>query len=60
MTPMSGRAKNLGLDVLVFAEMLVYWPFALLIMKPAQWLDRRFGTSMFRGLDRAMRRIADL
>jgi hypothetical protein len=57
---MSGRAKNLGLDVLVFAEMLVYWPFALLIMKPAQWLDRRFGTSMFRGLDRAMRRIADL
>jgi hypothetical protein len=57
---MASRAKNLALDILIFAEMLVYWPFALLIMKPAQWFDRRFGTRLFRGLDRAVRRIADL
>ena len=60
MTPMSGRIKSLAWDVLVFTEMLIYWPFALLVMKPVQWVDRRFGTSMFRGLDRVVRRIAGL
>jgi hypothetical protein len=60
MTPISERARNLALDALVFTEILLYWSFALLIMKPAQWCDRRFGTSIFPGLDRAMRRIADL
>ena len=60
MRQIFGRARNLAFDMFVFAEMLVYWPVALLIMKPAQWCDRRFGTNMFRGLDRAMRRIADL
>ena len=54
------RIGYLALDMLVFAEMLVYWPIALLIMKPAQWCDHRLDTKMFQGLDRAMRRIADL
>lgn len=60
MTPLSGRARNLALDLLVFTEMLIYWPFALLIMKPAQWIDRRLGINTFRWLDRFVRRIADL
>lgn len=60
MTLLNERAKNLGWDLMVFAEMLLYWPFAVLVMKPAQWLDRRIGTRMFAVLDRAMRSIADL
>lgn len=60
MIPISERAKSLSWDLLVFTEMLLYWPVALGVMKPAQWLDRRLGTSLFPGLDRTMRRIADL
>jgi hypothetical protein len=55
-----GRAKNLALDLLVFSEIVLYWPFALLVMKPAQWMDRRWGTRLFPRLDRLVRRIAEL
>jgi hypothetical protein len=51
--------RNLGRDLLVFAEILLYWPFAVLVMLPAQWLDRRLGTSFFSLLDRLTREIAD-
>lgn len=54
------RVKNLGWDLMVFAEILFYWPFAVLVMKPAQRFDRRFGTRVFAVLDRIMRSIADL
>ena len=54
------QVKCLALDLFVFSEMVMYWPFALIVMKPAQYLDRRFGTSVFSRLDCAMRRIADL
>jgi hypothetical protein len=52
------RLRNLGRDLLVFAEILLYWPFAVLVMLPALWFDRRFGTSFFRPLDRLTREIA--
>jgi hypothetical protein len=60
MKAIAERARNLALDAFVFAEILLYWPFALLIMKPAKYCDRCLGTHMFPVLDRAMRRIADL
>ncbi len=49
---------NLALDFLVFTEILLYWPFALLVMFPTRWLDRRLGTSLFRRLDRLTRILA--
>jgi small neutral amino acid transporter SnatA (MarC family) len=59
MIPLKERGANLALDFLVFTEIVLYWPFALLVMKPAQWFDRRFGTKVFPALDRVMRSIAD-
>ena len=59
MISLKERAANLALDFLVFTEIGLYWPFALLAMKPAQWVDRRFGTKVFPALDRVMRSIAD-
>lgn len=59
MIPLKERGRNLAGDVLVFGEILLYWPFAVLVMKPAQWFDRRFGTRIFPVLDRTMRWIAD-
>jgi hypothetical protein len=50
--------RNLAWDLLVFVEILLYWPFALLVMLPARWLDRHLGTSLFQGLDRLTRAIA--
>jgi hypothetical protein len=50
--------RNLARDLLVFAEILLYWPFAALVMLPARWLDRRLGTSLFQRLDRLTRAIA--
>lgn len=52
------RLRNLSRDLLVFAEILLYWPFAVLVMLPARWLDRRLGTSLFLRLDRRTREIA--
>ena len=51
--------RNLAWDLLVFTEILLYWPFAVLVMRPARWLDRHLGTSIFRRLDRLTRTIAD-
>lgn len=59
MIPLKQRGRNLAWDLLVFTEILLYWPFAALVMKPAQWLDRRSGTRLFPALDRIMRWIAD-
>ena len=59
MKPLVERARNLAWDFLVFTEILLYWPFAVLVMKPAQRFDRRFGTTVFPTLDRIMRSIAD-
>ncbi len=50
---------NLARDLLVFTEMFLYWPFALIVMLPARWLDRHLGTSLFQRLDRLTRAIAD-
>lgn len=52
------RAKDIALDLLVFLEICLYWPFAVLVMRPALWLDRRLGTALFARMDRLMRRIA--
>ncbi len=60
MTHALQQAKNLAWDMLVFAEMVLYWPFALMVMLPLSRLDRWFGTSLFARLDRLMRAIADL
>jgi hypothetical protein len=54
------RVKNLMWDMLIFAEMLLYWPFAIVIMLPIRRFDRRFNTNIFPSLDRLMRAIADL
>ena len=51
--------RNLAWDLLVFTEILLYWPFAVLVMLPARWLDRHLGTSLFPLLDRLTRAIAD-
>ena len=59
MIPLRERGTNLALDFLVFTEIVLYWPFALLVMKPAQRFDRRFGTKVYPALDRVMRSIAD-
>jgi len=53
------RGRNLAWDFLVFTEIILYWPFAIFVMKPAQWFDRRFGTKIFPVLDRTVRSIAD-
>jgi hypothetical protein len=60
MIPMQQRARNLAWDFLVFAEIVLYWPFALLVMRPSQRFDRQFGTRIFPLLDKTMRTIADL
>lgn len=60
MIPMQQRARNLAWDLLVFAEIILYWPFAFLVMRPAQRFDRLFGTKIFPLLDKTMRAIADL
>jgi hypothetical protein len=52
--------KNLAWDMLVFVEILLYWPFAIIIMLPIRGLDRRFGIHVFPALDRVVRAIADL
>jgi hypothetical protein len=52
------RLRNLVWDLLVFVEILLYWPFALFVMLPARWLDRRLGSSLFERLDRLTRVIA--
>ena len=52
--------KNLAWDLVVFTQILVYWPFAILVMLPARWLDRRLGTALFARLDRLVRAIASL
>lgn len=59
MIPPKERSRNLAWDFLVFTEILLYWPFAVFVMKPAQWFDRRFGTRVFPALDRIMRWIGD-
>jgi hypothetical protein len=60
MIPMQQRARNLAWDFLVFTEIVLYWPFALLVMCPAQRFDRLCGTKIFPRLDKTMRAIADL
>ena len=60
MIPMHERARNVGWDFLVFTEMVLYWPFAFLVMRPALRFDRLFGTKIFPVLDKTMRAIADL
>lgn len=60
MTKLKECVRHLALDMVVFAEMLLYWPFAVLVMKPVQLCDQRLGTHMFQALDSAMRKIADL
>jgi hypothetical protein len=58
MSPLEERGRNLAWDLLVFTEIVFYWAFAVLVMKPVQWFDRRFGTQVFRPLDRTTRWIA--
>jgi hypothetical protein len=60
MTQPLQRAKNLAWDMLVFAEIILYWPFAIILMLPLRHFDRRFGTHIFAALDRLVRSIADL
>ena len=59
MSSLEKRGKNLAWDFLVFTEIFFYWPFAIVVMKPAQWLDQRLGTRLFPLLDQIMRSIAD-
>jgi len=58
MREFAARLRSLGWDLLVFAEILLYWPLAVFVMLPARWVDRRLGTSVFRWLDRLTRAIA--
>lgn len=60
MTHTMRRAKNLAWDMLVFAEIVLYWPFAIMVLLPLRRFDRWFGTHLFAALDRVMRAIADL
>lgn len=60
MIPILQRARNLVWDFLVFSEIVLYWPFAFLVMRPAQRFDRLCGTTIFPLLDKTMRAIADL
>ncbi len=52
------KGSSVGRDLLVFAEILLFWPFAVLVMLPARWVDRRLGTSLFPALDRFTRAVA--
>jgi hypothetical protein len=60
MTHMRLRAKSLMWDMLIFTEMLLYYPFAIAIMLPLKRFDRRFNTKLFSSLNRLVRAIADL
>ncbi len=60
MIAIQQRLRNLAWDFLVFTEIVLYWPFAFLVMRPLQRFDRRFGTKLFARLDETMRAIADL
>lgn len=50
--------KRLAWDLWVFTQILLYWPFAVGVMLPARWLDRRLGTALFPRLDRWVRALA--
>jgi len=60
MTRSLQALKNLVRDMLVFAEIVLYWPFAVIVMLPLRYLDRRFGIHVFPLVDRIVRAIADL
>jgi hypothetical protein len=60
MIPLHERARNLAWDFLVFTEIVLYWPFAFFVMRPAQRFDRLCGTKIFPVLDKTTRVIAEL
>lgn len=45
-------------DFILFAQMLIYWLLALVILWPIRLLDQIFGTRVFLFLDRLVRRLA--
>jgi hypothetical protein len=45
-------------DIFFFAQMLVYWPIAFVLLKPLWWIDKMTGAGYFRHIDRFIKKIA--
>ncbi len=45
-------------DLFFFIQILLYWPFAILILKPLWWIDRITGAGFFKYIDRLVKKIA--
>ena len=52
--------KNLFVDFYNFCLVIVYWPFAFIILIPIKYIDRLVGTHIFIFLDKLIRKIANL
>jgi hypothetical protein len=45
-------------DIFFFFQILVYWPLALILLKPLWWIDKISGAGYFRYLDKFIKKIA--
>jgi hypothetical protein len=45
-------------DLFFFIQVLLYWPLALLVLKPLWWIDRIAGAGFFKYIDRFIKKIA--
>jgi hypothetical protein len=52
------KVKNLLQDIFFFLQIVVYWPIALLILRPLWWIDKKTGAGYFKYLDRLLKKIA--
>ena len=50
--------KNLLQDLFFFIQILFYWPFAFILLKPLWWIDKKTGAGYFKYLDRLIKKIA--
>ena len=52
------KIKNLLYDLYFFLQILIYWPIAVLFLKPLWWIDKKAGWGYFRYLDKLIKKIA--
>jgi len=52
------KIRNILTDLLFFVQIIIYWPLALLLLKPLWWIDKRTKSGYFKYLDKFIKRIA--
>jgi hypothetical protein len=52
------QIKNILNDIFFFLQILIYWPIALLFLKPLWWIDKKTGAGYFKFIDRLIKKIA--